>query len=78
MSEKKTVEQNMAALEEIVAKLEKGDTELDVSLELFKQGVELTKQLNADLDAAEQQIHVLLKDADGEMREENFVAGEEA
>ena len=78
MSEKKTVEQNMAALEEIVAKLEKGDTELDVSLELFKQGVELTKKLNADLDAAEQQIHVLLKDADGEMREENFVAGEEA
>ncbi len=78
MSEKKTVEQNMAALEEIVAKLEKGDTELDVSLELFKQGVELTKQLNADLDAAEQQIHVLLKDAGGEMREENFVAGEEA
>ena len=78
MSEKKTVEQNMAALEEIVAKLEKGDTELDVSLALFQQGVELTKQLNADLDAAEQQIHVLLKDADGELHEENFVAGEEA
>ncbi len=78
MSEKKTFEQNMNALEEIVAKLEKGDTELDASLELFKQGVELTKQLNADLDAAEQQVHVLLKDANGGMREEKFVSGEEA
>ena len=78
MSDKKTFEQNMAALEEIVVKLEKGDTELDTSLELFRQGVELTQKLNADLDAAEQQINVLLKDAGGQMREENFVAGEEA
>ena len=78
MSEKKTVEQSMAALEEIVSGLEKGDTELDAALELFKQGVELTKNINAALDAAEQQIHVLLKDAGGEMREENFVAGEDA
>lgn len=78
MSEKKTFEQNMAALEEIVTKLEKGDAELDASLELFKQGVALTQQLNADLDAAEQQVHVLLKDAGGQMREENFVSGEEA
>ena len=78
MSEKKTFEQNMNALEEIVSKLEKGDTELDASLELFKQGVELTKQHNADLDSAEQQVHVLLKDAGGAMREENFVSGEEA
>ncbi len=78
MSDKKTFEQNMNALEEIVSKLEKGDTELDASLDLFKQGVELTKQLNAELDAAEQQIHVLLKDANGGMREENFVSGEDA
>ena len=78
MSDKKTFEQNMNALEEIVSKLEKGDTELDASLDLFKQGVELTKQLNAELDAADQQIHVLLKDANGGMREENFVSGEDA
>ena len=78
MSEKKTFEQNMNALEEIVAQLEKGDTELDASLELFRKGVELTKQLNADLDAAEQQVHVLLKDADGTMHEEKFVSGEDA
>ncbi len=78
MSEKKTFEQNMTELEEIVVKLEKGDAQLDTSLELFRRGVELTQKLNAELDTAEQQVNVLLKDASGQMHEENFVSGEEA
>ena len=38
---KKTFEENMARLEEIVALLEKGDAQLSQSLSLFEEGTKL-------------------------------------
>ena len=38
---KKTFEENMARLEEIVALLEKGDAQLSQSLSLFEEGTRL-------------------------------------
>ena len=41
MAAKKTFEENMARLEEIVSKLEKGDAQLGDSLKLFEEGTKL-------------------------------------
>ena len=42
---KKTFEENMARLEEIVALLEKGDAQLSQSLSLFEEGTKLAAAL---------------------------------
>ncbi len=43
-------------LDEVLAKLQRDDTEIDDALELYKRGLELTKQLEAYLQEAENQI----------------------
>lgn len=73
----KTFEQSISELEEIVAKLETGDVTLDESLELFEQGIKLSKSCQKMLDTAEKKVSVLMANEDGEMVKENFV-GEEA
>ena len=51
---KKTFEQAMIRLEEIVTQLEKGEAPLEESLKLFEEGMTLMKQCSALLDKAEQ------------------------
>ena len=63
--EDKTFEQKMLRLEEIVAKLEKGDVPLSDSLALFEEGSHLLKTCNALLDTAEQKVVQLKKGSDG-------------
>ena len=65
MAAKKTFEENMARLEEIVGKLEKGDAPLSDSLKLFEEGTKLIAQCRTELDKAEQQVVKLMKGADG-------------
>lgn len=59
-------EKSIKELEEIVAKLESGDTTLDESLELFEKGIKLSKDCNSMLDKAEKKVSILL---DGEKRD---------
>jgi len=54
-------------LEEIVSKLEDGDLELEKSIELFEEGVGLSKALQKKLDNAEKKIEKLVKDRGGEL-----------
>jgi exodeoxyribonuclease VII small subunit len=56
-------EEAIARLEAIVQQLESGSGELDVSLKLFEEGMELAKQCEAILGAAEGRIEELLGDA---------------
>ena len=56
MAAKKTFEENMARLEEIVGKLEKGDAPLSDSLKLFEEGTKLSASLGKLLDKAEQKV----------------------
>ena len=56
MAAKKTFAENMARLEEIVSKLEKGDAELGDSLKLFEEGTKLASSCSAMLDQAEQKV----------------------
>ena len=55
-------ESNMNRLKEIVDQLEKDNVSLDKSLELYKEGLELSKQLKKELSSFEDKISKLAKE----------------
>ena len=61
----KTFEASLEALERIVKQLEGGDLPLDRSLELFEQGIRLSRECQERLSQAERRIEVLLRDNQG-------------
>ena len=77
MSEK-SFEKSLAELEKIVEKMEEGGLSLNESLSLFEKGVKLARFLREELDKAEKKIAILLKDDQGEVKEESFSLSEEA
>src|ERR1041385_7385830 len=60
-----TFEAQLASLEKIVRELERGDLPLEQSLELFEQGVRLSRECQERLNEAERRIEVLLRGGDG-------------
>ena len=56
-------ESSLAALEEIVRELERGDLPLEQSLELFEHGVRLSRECHERLNEAERRVEVLLREA---------------
>src|SRR5438105_1756737 len=58
-------EAQLASLERIVRELERGDLPLEQSLELFEQGVKLSRECQERLNEAERRIEVLLRGSDG-------------
>jgi len=68
----KTFEQSVARLDEIVTSLEKGDAQLDKSLELFEEGVKLIELCGKMLDTAEQKVVSLQKSMGAEPKEYLF------
>ena len=58
-------ESQLASLERIVRELERGDLPLEQSLELFEQGVKLSRECQERLNEAERRIEVLLRGGDG-------------
>ena len=61
---KKSFEESLARLDEIVRHLEKGDLPLSESLALFEEGTALMSQCSKMLDEAEQRVVKLRKSAD--------------
>ncbi len=61
----KTFESSLEALERIVQQLESGDLPLEKSLELFEQGIGLSRQCQERLSQAERRIEILLRDNQG-------------
>ena len=59
-------ESSLVTLERIVREMERGDLPLERSLELFEQGVRLSRECQERLNEAERRIEVLLRDATGE------------
>lgn len=76
--ETQTFEQQIKRLEEIVARMEKGDAELADSLALFDEGTGLIASCSKLLDEAEQKVVRLMKGADGAPVELPFDEGDEA
>jgi exodeoxyribonuclease VII small subunit len=53
-------EKDLAELESLVGRLERGDLPLDEALKTFERGVELTRHCQAALKAAQQKVEILL------------------
>jgi exodeoxyribonuclease VII small subunit len=54
-------EQQLAELEQLVGLLEEGNLPLEQSLNLFEQGIKLSKNCYSTLNAAEQKVKVLIE-----------------
>ena len=61
----RTFEASLEALEQIVRELEQGDLPLEKSLELFEQGIRLSRECQERLSQAERRIEILLRDNQG-------------
>ncbi|MCI9485342.1 MAG: exodeoxyribonuclease VII small subunit [Clostridiaceae bacterium] len=75
-AKKQTFESSMARLEEIVRKMEQGDTPLDDSVALFEEGTKLAASLHKMLDEAEQKVTILRPQPDGSVQESPFIQEE--
>jgi exodeoxyribonuclease VII small subunit len=69
-------EEHLAALERVVEELEGGDLTLDGSLARYQEGVRRLKTCYDLLKAAEEQVRVLVREADGALGEESFESEE--
>ena len=69
---KKTIEQAMKQLEQIVQDLESGDMPLEKAIKTFEEGVQLSKFCSQKLDETEKKISVLMQDKDGKVTEKPF------
>ncbi|MGI6027280.1 MAG: exodeoxyribonuclease VII small subunit [Candidatus Scatomorpha sp.] len=69
---KKTFEDSLSRLGEIVRSLERGDAPLADSLKLFEEGAGLITACTKELDDAEQKVVKLRKGPDGEPEELPF------
>jgi exodeoxyribonuclease VII small subunit len=65
MAKEKSFESSLKELEQIVEQLEAGDLPLEHSLELFEQGVKLSRACQKRLDEAERKVELLLRGEDG-------------
>lgn len=68
----RSFEASLEALEQIVHQLESGDLPLEKSLELFEQGIRLSRECQERLGQAERRIEILLRDNQGRAVVTNF------
>ena len=64
-------EASLEELEALVERLERGDLQLEDALRSFERGVQLTRQCQGALAAAQQKVEILLKSG-GDARVRDF------
>ncbi len=57
----------LSQLEQIVQRLEKGESTLEESLRLYEEGIKLSRFCHAKLEEAQGKIEMLVKDGKGEL-----------
>src|SRR6266849_5399481 len=62
----------VAAVSQVVRRLENANLSLDEAMKLFEEGVELSRDCQKQLEQAEGRVEVLLKKADGKLVAEPF------
>ncbi len=67
MSETKSFEASLTALEKAVDNLESGDLSLEESLKCFEQGVKMATRCQKYLNDVETRVEILLKEKDGSL-----------
>lgn len=72
MAESKNFENSLKRLEEIALEMEKNETTLENSLELYREGVLEAKFCSKTLKDVEQEVFVLRKDIEGILKLEDF------
>jgi exodeoxyribonuclease VII small subunit len=73
----KSFESSLEELERIVRELEQGELPLERSLELFEQGVSLSRECQERLNQAERRIEILMRDNKGQPTTRPFEAESE-
>lgn len=66
------VEEALDQLEEIVEELESESVDLQRSVDLFEEGVELADRIKKELEEAELQLKKVIEEADGDYSLENL------
>jgi len=69
---KKTFEQAIKQLEQVVQDLESGDMPLEKAIKTFEEGIQLSKFCSEKLDETEKRITILMQGSDGELAEVPF------
>lgn len=69
---KKTFDELMERMEEIVDLLEEGKLPLEDSVKLYQEGVALSLECKGLLETAEQQVTVLRRSLEGALEEDPF------
>jgi len=72
MSKPKDFESALRRLEEIVRKLDSGDLPLATLLEVYEEGVVLSRFCQTKLEEAERKVEILKKKADGTLEKTPF------
>lgn len=65
-------ESALKRLEDIVKKLESGELTLDSALELFEEGIHLSRFCHDTLGQAERRVEILLRNESGQTRAVQF------
>tara|TARA_B000000477_G_scaffold22620_1_gene19372 strand:- start:343 stop:573 length:231 start_codon:yes stop_codon:yes gene_type:complete len=65
-------EESMEKLEKIVKSLETENKSLEENIQLFEEGLSLSKDLQMHLESAEKKIEILSKDQNGELSTSPF------
>jgi exodeoxyribonuclease VII small subunit len=65
--EPRSFEMALKRLEEIAAKLESGETELEESLSIFQEGMQLSAWCQRKLDEAQKKLKILVRSKTGEL-----------
>jgi exodeoxyribonuclease VII small subunit len=68
MEKKTSFEATLGRLQQIVEALEAGELTLDQSLELFEEGVKLSRQCTQMLETAKKRVLTLTRKSGGEFR----------
>jgi len=70
-------EKALKRLEEIVEELEKGELDLDRSLQIFEEGIKMSRICSKKLQEAEKKIEILTKNESGKLKAELFEPSED-
>jgi exodeoxyribonuclease VII small subunit len=69
MTKNKNFEQTLARIEEIVKKMESGNISLDESIEIYQEGIALSKQCSTMLEEAEGKVMAIVNKEQGIIEE---------
>jgi exodeoxyribonuclease VII small subunit len=72
MKKQPDFESALTRLEEIVSTMERGELPLASALDLFEEGVKLSRFCHAKLDEAERKVEILVKKPDGTLEPASF------